>query len=202
LPFPLDDDFDLVVFDEILRTLLPLDFVVPRADLGFVALDLPALFFAVPRRVRCEAVVVRLELADFLPLDVARVPFVALEALDFAAPVLLAVDAPRDRPAEVPRARPRPEDLVFCSAACAVSRLTSLLKLLRSPEAVSSCTSNASPRSSNFSKKSSHSMCSSESTPLYPGKSIRNIPGSSSLSVRFTAAGEAPRSSTQLRISS
>jgi hypothetical protein len=59
-----------------------------------------------------------------------------------------------------PRLEPRPE------AAAAVSRDTSLLKLLFSPLAVVSCRINARPRSSNLSNQSSHEISSSESAPL------------------------------------
>jgi hypothetical protein len=52
------------------------------------------------------------------------------------------------------------------SRACAVSRPISLLKLLCSPPAVSSCTSSASLLSSNFSNQSFHSMGSSDCAPL------------------------------------
>jgi hypothetical protein len=48
----------------------------------------------------------------------------------------------------------------------AVSRLTSLLKLLCCPPAVWSCTSNARPLLSNLSNHSSHSISSSEPSPL------------------------------------
>jgi len=60
-----------------------------------------------------------------------------------------------------PRDPPRPE---FCCSA--VSRDTSLLKLLCSPRAVCSWCSSASPRSSNFSKKSSQAISCRESPPL------------------------------------
>jgi len=60
-----------------------------------------------------------------------------------------------------PRDPPRPE--FFCSA---VSREISLLKLLCWPRAVCSWCRSARPRSSNFSKKSSHEIASSELPPL------------------------------------
>jgi hypothetical protein len=101
---------------------------------------------------------------------------------------------------DLPRELPRPE--LFSSACCAVSRLTILLKLLRSPPAVVSWYSKARPRSSNFANQSSQLISSSDPSPLYPGKSRRMMPGSSSLSVRTTALGLAPRSSAQRRISS
>lgn len=51
-------------------------------------------------------------------------------------------------------------------AARAVSRDTSLLKLLRSPRAVRSCTRSAKPRSSNLPNHSSQSICSRDCCPL------------------------------------
>lgn len=60
---------------------------------------------------------------------------------------------------DVPRCE-RPRDPV------AFSRLTSLLKLLFCPPAVWSCTSKAKPLSSNFWNHSSHSISSSEPSPL------------------------------------
>jgi hypothetical protein len=89
--------------------------------------------------------------------------------------------------------------LLLC---CAVSRLMILLKLLRWPLAVRSCTSSARLFSSNFSKNSSQAISSSEFSPLYPGKSSRRIPGSSPFAVRFTAEGRALRSSAHCLISS
>lgn len=53
-----------------------------------------------------------------------------------------------------------------CRSALAVDRNTSLLKLLLSPPAVVSCTSNASFRSSNFWNQSSQPMCSSDCSPV------------------------------------
>jgi hypothetical protein len=96
--------------------------------------------------------------------------------------------------------RPRPP--TEFSTSSAVSRLTILLKLLRSPPAVSSWYSSARLCSSNLLNHSSQPISSSDPAPLYPGKSSRMMPGSSSLSVRITAAGFAPRSSAQRRISS
>jgi hypothetical protein len=87
------------------------------------------------------------------------------------------------------------------SAWFAVSRLTILLKLLRCPFAVVSWNSSASPCSSNFWNHSSHDSGSSDPAPLYPGKSMRRMPGSSPLPVRFTCDGAPPRCSAQRRIS-
>jgi hypothetical protein len=102
-------------------------------------------------------------------------------------------------PLAAARLVPRCERL--CAAA-AVLRLTSLLKLLFCPPAVSSCTRRASPLFSNLSNHSSHETSSRESPPLYPGKSRRMTPGSLPRSVARTAAGLALRSSAQRRISS
>jgi hypothetical protein len=89
------------------------------------------------------------------------------------------------------------------SCSSIVSRETSLLKWLISPPAVRSCTINARFDSSNLPNQSSQSIRSSLPSPEYPGKSMRIIPMSPSpLLVRFTAAGQPPRRSTQLRISS
>jgi hypothetical protein len=92
------------------------------------------------------------------PVDVLRPDFAFV--LLFAA-----LFRPALRPDDVPRAfvlvRLRdPSEL------SAVSRDTSLLKLLFCPCAVVCWCNNASPRSSNFSKKSSHEISSSESAPL------------------------------------
>jgi hypothetical protein len=84
----------------------------------------------------------------------------------------------------------------------AVSRLTSLLKLLFRPPAVSSWTSKASLFSSNFRNQSSQETSSRESPPAKPGKSRRIIPTSSPLPVFLTQLGFALRSSAQRRISS
>src|SRR6476646_6276895 len=69
-----------------------------------------------------------------------------------------------------PRVPPDLEDeaprLLFLFAPAAVSRLTSLLKLLFCPPAVVSCTRSARPLSSNFWNQSSHSICSSDCSPL------------------------------------
>jgi hypothetical protein len=89
-----------------------------------------------------------------------------------------------------------PERLLWPSErAVSGLRLTNLLKLLRSPSAVASCTSNARLLSSNLSNQSFQSIVSSESLPLYPGKSNRINPTSSLPPVLRTAAGFAPRSS-------
>src|SRR5947209_7639130 len=100
----------------------------------------------------------------------------------------------RDLPRELPDGRLR--------EAFAVSRLTSLLKLLCWPSAVVSCTNSAKPLSSNFWSHSSHSMCSSDCSPLNPGKSRRRMPTSSPPPVPRTQAGRALRSSAHWRISS
>ncbi|HWR14258.1 MAG TPA: hypothetical protein VN577_05495 [Terriglobales bacterium] len=102
-----------------------------------------------------------------------------------------------ERERALPLERPLPD-----SAAFAVSRETSLLKLLFWPRAVVSWCRSARPRSSNFSNQSSHEISSRESAPLYPGKSRRRIPISFSAPVRRTHAGRAPRSSAHVRISS
>jgi hypothetical protein len=83
-------------------------------------------------------------------------------------------------------------------AARAVARLTSLLK--RFP--FSSERRIASLSRSNHSKNSSHSISSSVSSPLKPGKSMRRMPGSLRRPVARTRAGCPPRSSTHRRISS
>jgi hypothetical protein len=103
--------------------------------------------------------------------------------------------APADAPLLDARRLPWSADLAF-------SRPTSLLKLLFCPRAVWSCTSKARLLSSNFSNQSSHSMASSESAPLYPGKSRRIMPVSPPPPVPRTHAGCAPRSSAHCRISS
>ena len=82
--------------------------------------------------------------------------------------------------------------------AAAVSRETSLLKRFPS----SSESSSAKALRSNHSKNSSHSISSSVSSPLKPGKSIRRIPGSFPVPVAATRAGCPPRASTHCRISS
>jgi hypothetical protein len=82
--------------------------------------------------------------------------------------------------------------------AAAVSRETSLLKRFPS----SSDSSSARPLRSNHSKNSSHSISSSVSSPLKPGKSMRRIPGSLPVPVAVTRAGCPPRASTHCRISS
>jgi hypothetical protein len=121
-------------------------------------------------------------------------------------------DARRDRLPEFELLLPAPRallrearDAVRCprspSAWFAVSRLTILLKLLRCPFAVVSWNSSASPCSSNFWNHSSHDSGSSDPAPLYPGKSMRRMPGSSPLPVRFTCDGVPPRCSAQRRIS-
>jgi hypothetical protein len=105
----------------------------------------------------------------------------------------------RDRPRAF---APRPERDRPLPCASAVFREINLLKLLFCPRAVVFWCSSASPRSSNLSKKSSHEIFSSESAPLYPGKSSRRIPMSPSSPVFRTHAGRAPRSSAHCRISS
>jgi hypothetical protein len=81
---------------------------------------------------------------------------------------------------------------------CAVARPTSLLKRLSEP----SSNSKAKPLSSNLRKKSSQEISSRLPSPLYPGKSMRRMPGSPPCSVAITAAGTPPRSSAHRRISS
>ena len=88
------------------------------------------------------------------------------------------------------------------SLAAMVSRPTILLKLLRSPPAVVSCTSSARLLSSNLSKNSSQLISSRLSPPEYPGKSRRTMPTSPLPPVRRTAAGCASRSCAQRWISS
>ncbi|HZU41299.1 MAG TPA: hypothetical protein VE994_01405 [Terriglobales bacterium] len=66
----------------------------------------------------------------------------------------------------LPRARPRPCLRPPSSAAFAVSRDTSLLKLLFWPPAVSSCTRSARLRSLNLLNQSSHDISSSEFSPV------------------------------------
>ncbi|MGI8959875.1 MAG: hypothetical protein ACR2IV_08975 [Bryobacteraceae bacterium] len=125
-----------------------------------------------------------------------------LPAAFFEAPPLFAaaVDLERLETADVlERERPRLPPAPLSPAA---SALTSLLKLLFWPPAVSSWKTNAKPRSSNFWKKSSQEMGSRLPAPLYPGKSIRKIPMSSAEPVFLTCAGFPPRSSAHLRISS
>jgi len=95
-------------------------------------------------------------------LEVFALPLELLPELELARPDVFAPCLPE----AVPRLRPRPDDFPLLSAALAVSLLTSLLKLLRSPDAVWSCTSKAKPLSSNFSKKSSHEIGSREFSPL------------------------------------
>src|SRR3989449_6333539 len=84
----------------------------------------------------------------------------------------------------------------------AVWRLTSLLKLLISPLAVSSCTISARFLSSKLSNHSSQEISSRDSPPLYPGKSRRIMPTSSATPVPLTRDGRAPRSSAHCLISS
>jgi hypothetical protein len=134
-------------------------------------------------------------------------------ALELLRALLRRDPAVREPPLR-PRAAPLPRDpaplrdalrLVRTprARASAVSRATSLLKLLISPPRVVSCSTSASPDSSNLSNHSSQEISSSDSSPEYPGRSMRMIPISSpSPAVRFTCAGFPPRSSAQLRISS
>lgn len=117
-------------------------------------------------------------------------------------------DRDSDRRARAPpwrRDRPRPlarRDVRRPSArASAVSRPTSLLKLERCPPEVRSSKTNARLASSNFRSHSSHGIFRSLPSPDHPGKSIRMIPVSPS-PVPMTSAGQPPRSSTHLRISS
>jgi hypothetical protein len=102
------------------------------------------------------------------------------------------------------RAEPRADPPLWraCCCACAVSREISLLKLLFCPCAVWSWYRSASPFSSKALNHSSHDTSSSESAPLYPGKSRRIIPISPLPPVRRTHDGFAPRSSAHRRISS
>src|SRR3954467_3700683 len=103
---------------------------------------------------------------------------------------------PVERPrawAEPRRLRLRPADS-FCRA---VSRLTSLLKRLSE----SASNRNARLLSSNFWKKSSQEIGSRVPSPLYPGKSMRKMPGSPPCSVAATVDGTPPRSSAHRRIS-
>jgi hypothetical protein len=131
-------------------------------------------------------------LALLVPL--LLVPLLALEVLFFAAVVL--------RPAVEARTLLRLARLLPRVRALAVSRPISLLKLLCSPRAVWSCTSNANFISSNFSNQSSHSILCREPEPEYPGKSSRIIPVSPPPPVPRTHAGAASRSSAHSRISS
>jgi hypothetical protein len=135
-------------------------------------------------------------------------------------PDLLIRDEPDDRfpdPRELLRAACRPPDdlepawlalllpVRFCERlrdSADVSRLISLLKLLRAPPAVSSCTSRERLRSSNFSKKSSQEIGCRDCSPEYPGKSSRNIPMSLLPPVPRTQLGLALRCSAHCRISS
>lgn len=77
-----------------------------------------------------------------------------------------------------------PEDLRFAPAvppwpvSPAGARLMSLLKWLSWPLAVSSWWRKASPFSSKALNHSSHEIGCSDSSPLYPGKSMRIVPGS------------------------
>jgi hypothetical protein len=146
-----------------------------------------------------------------------RVP-VLREPLVFRAPRLLlfaalreplVLRAPRPLLLEALRAREVPEvpalrlaRLLPRARALAVSRPTSLLKLLCPPRANWSCTSRARLFSSKALNQSSQPMCSSESAPLKPGKSRRIMPVSEALPVPRTHAGLAPRSSAHWRMSS
>jgi hypothetical protein len=136
-----DRDFDAVLRD--------------RELADFRAVERPPLFFAVALfRVDFRRDPADDELRDELRDD--RV--LALRAARPVRPEL------RARPLELVEPRPALRD-PLC-AARAVSRETSLLKLLRWPRAVLSCTSSARPRSSNFSNQSFQSMCSSDCCPL------------------------------------
>lgn len=191
-PFMAADFFEDVVFDE----LFDADFDEPFVDDFAVA----PLFFEVPFR---EALLPRdappLEADFFAPELEAPAdafpdppPLFFAEAEDFFEP-----DAPLRLPfaAVPPRVVPfREEPPPFDPA----GRETSLLK--RFP--FSSERSNARLSRSNHSKNSSHSISSSVSSPLKPGKSTRRMPGSSPDPVARTRAGRPPRSSTQLRITS
>lgn len=111
--------------------------------------------------------------ADALRLLVFREPpSPDADARRFVLRVEPAERVPAERVCEPPRRAPLARTLrrlAFVlprARACAVSRAISLLKLLCSPPAVSSCTSNARPLSSNFLNQSSHEIFSSESAPL------------------------------------
>jgi hypothetical protein len=84
----------------------------------------------------------------------------------------------------------------------AVSRATSLLKLLSSPRAVLSWTSSASLFPSKLLNHSRQEIGCSRSPPLHPGKSRRIIPVSPLRPVPLTHAGCAFRDSAQRRIAS
>jgi hypothetical protein len=163
----------------------------------------PARDEALPERVRDD--VVRFappEREDAVPERVRELVVRELVVRE-RVPAVLGVPVERVRVPEVLRVevpeRPLARRLLFVVA---FSRPTSLLKLLCSPPAVSSCTSSARLLSSNFSNQSSQSMRCSESAPLYPGKSRRIMPVSPPPPVPRTHAGCALRSSAHWRISS
>jgi hypothetical protein len=160
---------------ELLRpAVLPREVRVPASperplerELDFLALE------PLPRvdEERVERALPRDELRDVVDFDDAR-PSLRLRLRE----PLLDLDAEgveRDRlrdplPARAFAERPPLRELPRCvrdSAACAVSRLTILLKLLRCPFAVLSWMMRARPRSSNFLNHSSHGISSSESSP-------------------------------------
>jgi hypothetical protein len=179
-------DFTCARLPLILDTFFRVFFRCARDPVILVAALRPALplaFFAVDRRLpedvaRFDAALpVAVVFRDCLPLgdcffaaapralvEAARSDFDFVFALLFAAvlrPVL------RDfEPVLRPRAFVRPLERERLPCDSAVSREINLLKLLFCPPAVVSWCNNASPRSSNFSKKSSHEISSSESAPL------------------------------------
>jgi hypothetical protein len=133
--------FAVDLAEAVRRLLFALDEALLLRDLVFLALDLAADFrFAEALRARVPA------LRDFeadrevLDEDFLRAEPLAVDLRAEAAPVLVR----RGPAALVPRC-PRPPD-----SCAAVLRLTSLLKLLRSPPAVLSWTRRARLLSSNF----------------------------------------------------
>jgi len=195
---------DVLLFDDVLRFVLPPRFALVllalRVAVDFDAAFFDPLFFDADFFDEPDDVLARFVDDDaFFALE----PFFALDfdPLDFDA-LFFAEDFDDDDDdfdAEPPRfaelARFRDED---DEPPRALPRATNLLK--RFP--FSSDNSSARRSRSNHSKNSSHSISSSVSSPLKPGKSMRRMPGSLREPVRFTRAGCPPRVSTHWRISS
>lgn len=132
---------DFLEPDEMLRTEAPRFFVVVPLELAVrerlreEAVFLPLALFCAVARPELRELLVLLRFALRLWLDEREVlprpalvlrPVLVLVLPDFAACL----------PEAVARLRPRSDAFALLSAAMAVSRLTILLKLLRSPEAV------------------------------------------------------------------
>jgi hypothetical protein len=119
-------------------------------------------------RVEADRLLPELLRERFLPDDPfnrapLRLPLLELLRLELALDRLLRAAPARDPLRLVPRCLPLLRPAATC---CAVSLAIDLLKLLRWPPAVSSCTTSARPFSSNFSKNLSQSIGSSDPSPL------------------------------------